>query len=52
VVEPEKAESPHDIAKKDAKLEATDVVKIIGEALDSIAKDILEEVAEKRIETV
>ena len=52
VVDPEKAESPHDIAKKDAKLEATDVVKLISDALDAIAKDILEEVAEKRIETV
>ena len=52
VVDPEKAESPHDIAKKDAKLEATDVVKLISDSLDAIAKDILEEVAEKRIETV
>ena len=52
VTEPDAAESPHDIAKNDAKLEATDVVKLIGDALDAIAKDMLEEVAEKRIETV
>ena len=52
VEKPEKAESPHDIAKKDAKLEATDVVKLISDSLDSIAKDILEEVAERRIENV
>ena len=51
-VEPEASESPHDIAKEERRLEATDVVKLISDALDSIAKDILEEVAEKRIETV
>ena len=46
------AESPHDIAKAEKKLEATDVVKLIGDSLDAIAKDVLEEIAEKRVETV
>ena len=52
VAEPEQAESPRDIAKKDEKLEATDVVKLISDALDEIARDIQEEIAQKRIETV
>ena len=51
-VQTEEPESAHDIAKEEKKLEATDVVKLISDALDAIAKDILEEVAEKRIETV
>ena len=52
VAEPEQTESPHDVAKKDEKLEATDVVKLISDALDEIARDIQEEIAQKRIETV
>ena len=52
VTEPDAKESPHDVARTDAKLEATDIVKLIGDALDAVAKDILDEVAEKRIETV
>ena len=48
----EETESAHDIAKEEKKLEATDVVKIIGDALDAIAKGVLEEIAERRIETV
>ena len=52
VAGPEEEKSPHDIAKNDAKLEATDVVKLIGDALDAVAKEVLEEIAEKRIETV
>lgn len=48
----EGAETAHKIEKEEKKLEATDVVKLISDSLDAIAKDILEEIVEKRIETV
>lgn len=48
----EEAESPHDVEKREEKAEATDIVAIIRDSLDAIARDILDEVAERRVDMV
>ena len=51
-VAPEKAESPHDVRKKEEKAEETDLVRVIRDTLDDIATDILDEIAERREQMV
>lgn len=48
----EEAESPHDVEKREEKAEAADIVAIIRDSLDAIARDILDEVAERRVDMV
>ena len=48
----ERAESPHEAEKREEKAEALDVAMAIRDSLDAIAKDILQEIAEKRVEMV
>jgi len=51
-VEPEQAESPHDMEKREEKRESLDVAMAIRDSLDAIAKDILQEIAERRVDMV
>ena len=48
----ETAESPHDVEKREEKAEANDVLAVIRDSLDAIARDILDEVAERRVDMV
>ena len=52
VEDPERAESPHDAEKREEKREALDVAMAIRDSLDVIAKDILQEIAERRVDMV
>ena len=52
VEDPERAESPHDAEKREEKAEALDVARAIRDSLDAIAKDIIQEIAERRVDMV
>ena len=52
VVPEKKEDSAHELEKKAEKAEATDVVRIIRDAMDDIAVDILDEVAQRREQMV
>jgi chromosome segregation ATPase len=52
VVKPEQTESLKDVEKREEKAELADVAKAIRDSLDSIAGNILEEIAERRIDMV
>lgn len=51
-IAPPDPDSPHDRKELEKNTEAMDVLAIIRDRLDAIAKDILDEVAQKRIEMV
>ena len=51
-IAPPDPDSPHDRKELEKNTEAMDVLAIIRDRLDAIAKDILEEVAQKRVEMV
>lgn len=51
-IDPPKLDSPRGRKELEKNTEATDVLSIIRDRLDAIAKDMLEEVAQKRIEMV
>jgi len=51
-IDPPKLDSPRDRKELEKNTEATAVLSVIRDRLDAIAKDMLEEVAQKRIEMV
>ena len=51
-IDPPTPDSPRDRKELEKNTEAADVLNIIRDRLDAIAKDILEEVAQKRVEMV
>jgi len=52
VAQTEETESPRDVEKREEKAEAADVAKAIRDSLDAIAGNILEEIADRRIDMV
>ena len=51
-IDPPDPDSPHDRLELENNTAATDVLNIIRDRLDAIARDILDEVAQKRVEMV
>ena len=51
-IDPPDPDSPRDRLELEKNTEATDVLNVIRDRLDAIARDILDEVAQKRVDMV